>query len=341
MAPIKHWRIGLLGLGVSLLAIYLIASEIDFSVLDDTVTHARWAYLIPCGILLLLGLVTRAARWRLLLSDGLPFWRTFHIMNVAYLVNGVLPLRIGEVARIYLATRSENPVPVFKCASTIIVERLLDLLAVVMMIALALALGPVPEELQRAGAFMGVVGLIGFVILVFLSRRRDIVHRILAIITSRVTFLQKLNVTHWVDQFLDGLLPLARVDTLLLALGWTAISWALSVAAGFVLMYTFYETASWAVTCLYIAAAAFAIAVPAVPGNLGTYEGSILLALNALGYGAPATTAVAFAVTVHVVNLIVHSLTGVLGFVAEGISLQQLQNGVQTMTRTTEMSKQL
>jgi len=114
-----------------------------------------------------------------------------------------------------------------------------------------------------------------------------------------------------------------------LALALTAVSWGFSVAAGYVLMFTFYQQPSLATTCLYIAAAALAIAVPAVPGNIGTYELSVLLALRATGYGEPASTAVLFAILVHGVNLIVHSGAGVYGFIHEGISLGQLSQGAR------------
>ncbi|GAB4518375.1 MAG: hypothetical protein OHK0046_25930 [Anaerolineae bacterium] len=330
----KHWRIGLLGLFISLLAGYLISTQIDFAVLGDALRTARWAFVLLCMVLLFIGLIARALRWRLLLSNALPLRRTFHIMNVAYMVNNLLPLRIGEVARAYLATRAEPPVPVFTSVSTIVVERLLDLLAVVLLVLGALVAGPVPQEVRQAALFMGLLGVSGFVLMVFLSHQRSLAHRLMAVITARFPTLERLNI--WLDQFLDGLLPLANIGTLMGALLWTGLSWMFSVMAGYVLMYTFYDSASLAVTCLYIAAAAFAIAVPAVPGNLGTYEGSILLALNALGYGEPATVAVAFAVTVHVVNLAVHAVTGVLGFVEEGISLQQLQQGVREVTEAQE-----
>jgi uncharacterized membrane protein YbhN (UPF0104 family) len=98
--------------------------------------------------------------------------------------------------------------------------------------------------------------------------------------------------------------------------------------AGYVLMYAFFDEASLAATMLYIAAAAFAIALPAVPGNLGTYEASILLALTAMGY-EQSSSAIAFAVMVHAVNVFVHATTGVFGFIQEGISLTQLSQGVR------------
>jgi uncharacterized membrane protein YbhN (UPF0104 family) len=142
------------------------------------------------------------------------------------------------------------------------------------------------------------------------------------------------RLTRWLDHFLDGLQPLTHPRALLAALAWTAVSWGFSTIAGYILMFTFYTQASWAATMLYIAAAAFAIAVPAVPGNLGPYEGSIYLAISAMGYANPAGTAVAFAVLVHGLNLLVHASTGVAGFIQEGISLEQLSRGVQEMRQS-------
>lgn len=336
MKLLKRWRIGLLGVAVSLIAVYFIVSEIDFSLLGDAFKAARWWYVLPSLGLLLLGLVTRGLRWRLLLHGGLPLVRAFHIMNVAYLINGVLPARLGELARIFLATRADPPIPVLRTTTTIVVERLLDLLAVVMLVALALAAGPVPPALQSAGIVMGIAGLSGFLVLVLLSRQRETTHRILAFVTARIPLLQRLNVTDLLDHFLDGLLPLARLRTLFGALLWTGVSWALSVVAGYVLMYTFYDSADWAVTLLYIAAAAFAIAVPATVGSLGVYEGSILIALEALGYGDPYATAVAFAVTVHFVNVFNHAVTGIIGFIAEGVTLEQLSAGARNVRQQTD-----
>ncbi len=336
----KRWRVGLLGLIVSLAALYFIASQVNLSQLKDAVVSARYIYVLPTIVFLVLGLVTRAFRWQVLLSGGLPFQRTFSIMNVAYLVNGVLPLRIGEVARIYLATRATPPVPAMKTASTIIVERLLDLLGVVMMVVLALILagGTVPDLIRGSAVFSGVIALVGFSVLVVLARQRVWARRLfgqgLQRLGQRGETSVGARITTWFEHFLDGLQPLTQSRALVAALAWTIASWGFSAVAGYILMFTFYTQASWAATLLYIAAAAFAIAVPAVPGNLGPYEGSIYLAISAFGYANPAGTAVAFAVLVHALNLAVHASTGVVGFIQEGISLEQLSRGVQEMRQS-------
>lgn len=322
-------RMAFLGIIVSVAAIFFISRQMDSALFWQAWTSANYWYVLPCILLLLLGLVTRAMRWRLLLNNALPLKHAFSIMNVAYLVNGLLPLRIGELARVYLVWRKQVPIPT--TSSTIIVERLLDLLAVVMMVLLALIMGHVQDEIKAASAVASIMAISGFLLLIFLAGRREWAQATFKKLTERLGILQRFPMLEtWFGQFLDGLMPLGRPKQALLAFFWTALSWAVSTAAGYVLMFAFFEQGSLAATMLYIAAAAFAIALPAVPGNLGTYEGSILLALGAMGYGQ-SNSAIAFAVMVHAVNVLVHVGTGAIGFLTEGISLSQLSQGVQDM----------
>lgn len=331
----NQYKIGILGAVVSFLALYFIATQLNLTLFWEAWQSANYWYLIPCMLFLLLGLVTRAFRWRVLLDNQLPFMRTFSIMNVAYLVNGVLPLRIGEVARVFLVSRTKKAIPIPTTTSTIIVERILDLLAIVIMVLLALIMGPVPSEIQAASGIAAVIAIIGFFMLVILASKREWALSLFVTILAAIPFLKRYTVLEtWAEQFLIGLIPLTKPRALFLAFLWTAMSWIISIMAGYVLMFAFFEQGSISATMLYIAAAAFAIALPAVPGNLGTYEASILLALTAMGY-EQSNAAIAFAVMVHAVNVFVHASTGIIGFIQEGISLSQLSQGVQQMQHTT------
>ena len=326
----------LLGVGVSLVAVYLIVSQMrdnDLGLIGEALRSARSPYVALSAVIIAAGLFARGARWRALLSGGLPFWRAFSINNVAYLINGLLPFRVGELARAYLATRANPPVPALKSLSTIVVERLLDVLAVLLIMLLALSQGPLPEELRAAALVLAPAALLGFLMLVLLSSRRGVVLRVFDGASARVSLLARLNAKTAVEHILDGLQPLAQPKALAQTLLLTAVSWMCSVASGYLLMLAFFPQADWGATLMFTAMASLAVAVPAVPGNLGTYELSILLALQAMGYGEPAALAGAFAVTVHAVNLIINAAMGVIGFIQEGISLQQLSQGVREMRR--------
>jgi len=175
------------------------------------------------------------------------------------------------------------------------------------------------------------VVVIGFAVLLFLASQRKRTLIIARRFVSRLTPLRRWNVVGWLEHFLDGLKPLTQPRDLAQVLLLTGASWVCSLLSGYVLMIAFFGHGDWATTCLFSAAASLAVAVPAVPGNLGTYEVSILLALRAMGFGEPAATAAAFAVAVHAVNLLVNSSLGVYGFIQEGVSLDQLSQGVREM----------
>lgn len=333
LPPVNRFRLGLLGLVVSAVALYFMFYQIDLGQFVQALSQARYIYLIPTVALLLAGLVTRAYRWRMLLGSAFPLERAFSIMNVAYLVNGVLPLRIGEIARMYLANRVDPPVPPLKTGGTIVIERLLDLLAVVVMVGLALMWGQVPGDLRTAASVATPVLIVGFAVLVGLASQRSRTIRMVGEVIQRLP-IQRLfgqRLVHWFDHFLEGLEVLAKPLKFIQSLGWTAISWGFSTAAGYILMFAFFDQASLSATLLYIAAAAFAIAVPAVPGSIGPYELAIVAALGAAGYGEPAAVARAFAFVVHGVNLLVHALTGFAGLMREGLTLTQLSQGVQQL----------
>lgn len=329
-------KIGVLGLVVSALALIFIVTQLQLDQFISAWAAADYRYVIPCIVLLFLGLVTRAIRWRILLDNQLSLQHTFNIMNVAYLVNGVLPLRIGELARVYLVSRTRKAIPMLKTTSTIIVERLLDLLAVGMMVLLALVLAPVPQQIRLASAVGATLAVVGFFILILLAKNSEWTQRQFASMLRRIPLLNRLTVLETgFGHFLDGLQPITRWRPLFNASFWTAISWLLSVLSGYALMFAFFEETSIAAATLYIAAVALAIALPAVPGNIGTYEASILLALIAVGYEQSSTT-IAFAVMVHAVNVLLQAVMGVIGFIQEGISLAQLSQGVQNMKQSTE-----
>jgi glycosyltransferase 2 family protein len=323
-----------LGIVVSALAVVGIARELNLEEFVLALSQARWGWVVLCALLLLLALFPRAWRWRVLLNGDAPYWRTFHMMNVGYLVNNLLPFRLGEVARMYLMTQVQPPIPPLRTLSTMVLERLLDLLAVVLLLAFALSSGPVPFELRLAGAGGGALVLVGFIVLVVMAAQRQRVLQLVDTLQTRLHFLQHLPLQKLIGSFLEGLQLLTNPRRLGFGMLLTALSWGISVFAGYILMFAFFTDANHlAVTCLYIASAAFVIAVPAVPGNVGTYEASIIFALSSFGYGNDVAVATAFAVVVHGVNLVTHLAAGVYGFVEEGISIQRLSQGVREMQR--------
>lgn len=336
----RQIRYLVLGTVISALVVWFIGTQIQLELLLIAFQNVRFEAVLLCVLFLTLGLVARGWRWRSLLNAPIDYWRTFHIMNIAYMINGVLPFRLGEVARLYLISRpmpDSGFVPAPQALGSILIERIFDLFAVVLMVLIALVIAPVPQDLRIASVVGTIGAVVSFTLLVLFARHKMLAQQIIALLVRRFPILERFHLAPLITQFLEGLVLLTQGRILFGAIVWSVVGWGLSIVGGYLLMYALFEQANWGATLLYIAAAAFAIAVPAVPGNLGTYEGSILLALTALGYQNTEQT-IAFAILVHAVNVLVHAFTGAIGLLREGISLSQLSAEIRhsSPAQTTE-----
>lgn len=310
----------------------LLISRADLEALQSTLLSADYRYVVASLLFFVLGLLSRALRWQGLLRGQLPLSRAFNIMNIAYLANGVLPLRIGEVARLYLTARANRQIPFMHAGSTILVERLLDVLGVALVAMIATAVAPVSAELRHLAIVGAVFSLIGFVALLAMTRWRGVAVNAIGRASNALPLPKGLQPDRLAQEFLDGLQPLLELAPLASALIWTAISWLLSVITNYVLMLAFFDHGDWVAVMFSIAFASFAIAIPLVPGNLGAYEFSIVVAFTLLGH-EKLDKITAFAIAVHAQNILVYIVTGGIGLILEGVSLTQLRSHAQTLDR--------
>lgn len=319
----------LIGVLVSLILLILVLNGVDIQRVEGALARADYRMVLPAFGLLVIGMGTRAIRWRSLLGGRLPLAHAFHILNISYLFNGALPFRLGELARIFLVTRLSDPIPAPTTLSTIVAERLLDMLTVIGLLGLVLTMLPVPAFITTAGLTLGLGAVVGVILLVVIARRRAWTLGLLERLQQRYAWLVRWHPTDIAGRFLDGIQPLASWRGMLTALLWSLVSWGLSVVAGYILMYALFPTPTWTATLLFIVMASLAVSVPYAPGAVGPYEAGVVMALNLTGFDRPEGAAVAFAIVLHATNLGVYVLTGVIGLLFEGVSLGQVAQGAR------------
>ncbi len=334
----KRWQSLALGIFISVVTLAYALHGVSLDGLWGEFAHARYIYLIPSLGLVVLGLILRALRWRGLLDKRTTLPHSFHIMNVGYFFGALLPFRLGDVARLYLAARLTPPIAVLTALSTIVVERLTDTLAIVVMVALAVSMAPVPPTVATAALLSGVAAIGGLIVLAVLATRRTLAHRLFNLLIGRLQFLARLHPERLLDRLLDGITPIGSARGLATTLGWTTIAWTVSIAEGFVLMAMFYDQPDLRSTLLMIAMGALAVALPAVPGNVGPFEAAVIAGLTFGGLlhsDSPdaRAQALAYAVTVHVVNTGMYAFFGWIGLVQEQVSLRDLIRSAQALTK--------
>lgn len=315
----RRWIILAASLLVSGVFLWLALRGVPFNDVIDGIRQANLLW-VGVSILCIIGAQgSRAIRWRGLLNNRVPLVRAFHILNLTMLLNQ-LPLRAGEVARSLLATRSD--VPVVTAATSIVVERLIDVVVVVVMLAAALTRLPsAPAAVSQAAALFGAAAVVAFVGLIIFARYPQIAHRVLAWLETHLPMIKRLNLVQRIDEVLDGLRPLTRLDRAAHALFWTIAGWAFSLITFYALERALGVTGVDLVMGAFIGVslAAFSIAIPVSVAAIGPFESAVRVAGDAVSMSPVTATTLGF--LFHGVTVLSYAVIGTIGLIALGISL--------------------
>lgn len=130
-----------LGLGIGLLWYsFRHMTDAQFEQLKDSFRQTKYIYLLPVGCMLMLAHFSRSLRWRHLMTPlGYRPKRlnVFFAVMIGYFFNLLVP-RLGEVMKCTTLARYEN-IPPDKLIGTIVAERALDLICLILVIILTVA----------------------------------------------------------------------------------------------------------------------------------------------------------------------------------------------------------
>src|SRR5258708_7596520 len=143
----KRWQSLLLGIAVSAILLWYALHGVDLGQMTSEITHINFGWALIAIILTVVSMWLRALRWRFLLNNRITPVHSFSISNAAYLFNTFLPLRLGEVVRAYMVTRLDPPIAMFTALSSVLVERLTDVLAIVLCFVIAILMAPVDSKI--------------------------------------------------------------------------------------------------------------------------------------------------------------------------------------------------
>jgi uncharacterized membrane protein YbhN (UPF0104 family) len=293
--------------------------------LEDVVENIRQANLLWIIVsfgLVGIGLWTRGVRWSGLVDFRIPVMKAFYLFSITMFVN-LLPLRVGEVVRSLLATR--YGVPLVTAAASIIIERLIDVVAVVVVLSIALSQVPsVPPVVSNTMTLFAVAAITAFVVLILFARFPDTAHKVLVGIENRFGFLARLGLRKRLEEVLDGLRPLTHWRSAGHALLWTGIGWGVSLLAFYALELGLgVEGANlWLMSALSITLASFGAAIPVTVASIGPFQGAVRAAGEMVRLES--VVAASLGIVFHGVTVLGYVVFGSIGLLALGVSFGDL-----------------
>lgn len=302
---------------VSAASVAVILRDVNLDDIAASLSQADGGQLGLAFLFVALSMFTRGVRWWGLLGKGLPLLKAIHLVNVTFLGNQ-LPLRLGEAARSLLASR--EGVLIEKAAASIVVERLIDTLLVVLMIAATVSQLPdAPEYVTVPASRFGLLALVAFLCLLALARHPQKAKQLLPRMTQKLPVLNRTPLQRIVNNLLDGLGAIADSRTLVFTLVWSLIAWSTSLATFYFLHQALGIEVNYAQSVpLGVSLAALGIALPFTIAAVGPFEAAIIVTGQLVGMDSLAAISLGF--LFHGLSVFGYIVFGSLGLLALGVS---------------------
>lgn len=332
-------------------ALYVAFRNVPFNELWGYIANINYFWILPSALLVIIAFVLRALRWQIILSatHRVEYRQAFHPLMIGFMLNCILPGRIGEVARPVIL-KKKNDIAFTTGLATVAAERIFDSLFLIAALAGIISTIQIDPQFQidfagyslnrdaliiiSKGVLKLSLILLTCILLVALDRPKHLIKqliisipKLLFFVSDRVkekidqTICHRLNLI--IDNISQGFLLLKQPRKIFACLGLTIIIWVISSFSYSVMALgcpgidlSIYEfTAVMIIICFFIA-------LPSVPGFWGVWEAGGVFAM--VLFGVSHETAAGFTLTNHVVQIVPVVIVGLISAMTISVNIMQV-----------------
>lgn len=311
----KSWISVLVSVVLIIFLIALLLVLVDWREVLDELRRTRRGFLVAASACLLLGYLAYAVRWRLLMNNRPGFMLTFHSCNAAHIVNGVMPLRPGDPARILILATKEG-LSIGQTTSSLLVERWFEQLMRLAALGGAFMIGTKkmisPITLMGAAMFF----LFSWIFMIWLVRKKErVIHR-LQLWLGHIPRLNVSRVQHGVSNLIEGFAGLVSLHHLTLTLAWSICAWGFFWGFHYLCLLSLNPPLDMT-DCLVLSLGSLSIAPPSAISMPVTYYASIVIPFELVGFESDFLAA--YAVVLNTVELFWLGWLGIWGIWRTGV----------------------
>ncbi|MDR0330906.1 MAG: flippase-like domain-containing protein [Chitinispirillales bacterium] len=323
------------------LGLYIFFRESDsgdeavYRTLANEISRTSVSGVLACAGLTLFALWLRALRLRILLPDALPApiissplldalelrpapnkRGLFAVTAVSYMMNNILPIRIGEAARVALLWK-RNGFPIAVCIGSLLLEHALDIVAYLSFLIVSVSLSrEILANLQEASPFVNVamwLVVAAFTALVGMFSLYALTPRIFMGVAARVgkympAIIQK--AARKAGAEIESNLEWTSSPRKVAAVAALTYAVAFCYASMFIILFADVASFGFLDGLFAEAFAAFGTAIPLAPGSVGTLHAVLLQGMTIIGMEPGRARAVI--VVYHAVQFVTIIGTGLL-----------------------------
>jgi uncharacterized protein (TIRG00374 family) len=310
-----------IGIAISAIALYLaMPPRGEWGNVAAAFARVRYGYLVPIALISAYSIVVRCQRWQLLLRPvgRVSFLPLLSATAIGFLCNMVLPLRVGEVVRPVLLARRTD-VPVSSVLASVLLERLLDMLTILVFLGLVMCLVPVSSTIRQSGIVFLGLAVVAVGMVVALQRRHPVALRLVRWGLARMPAGLRDRAEAALQSFIGGLQGIGEGAVLLRILGYSVFLWIVIASVfgiGFFACSLDVPIVSGALALVTVVAGA--VSAPSAPGFIGTFQAGCVVALGL--FGIRHADAIPYAFVVWGAQWLTQIVLGVVFLLRENVS---------------------
>ena len=319
---IRYLKLGFLSL-LSLAGLYFAFKGEDLGQLVLQLADVDLIFVAIACALLLFSCIIRAYRWKLLLNpfDKVQLKNVYSATMIGYFGNAIFAFRLGELLKAYSVTKGTK-IKTLQAFGTVIIERLLDILALVMILIFLIPWFPFDDNYIRYGVISFILISFSSVAILYVLIRFELVKNFenKKWLLSGFGLKLKIAIVH----LFDGLNVIKRNEAFYQILISSILLWGIY----------FIETIFLVKACglnlkiieigILFVLGSIAFGIPALPGSAGTYDAGVKYSLI-YAFNISSTKALNYAIISHSVAYFPLLIIGFIYFLAGNIRFDEIK----------------
>ncbi len=313
----------LLAFVVSFIGLYLAFSGQDFESLRHNLSIVNFSKVCIAVILLILSCFPRALRWKLLIEpfESMSFYHVFSATMIGYFGNGILFFRLGEFLKAF-ALSKKHKITASQAFGTVITERILDLLMVLLIFLVVIPSFPLNDEKIKIALFLSsslVVFLIAIIVIVY---KFDLLEKISQFKIFHTPYGEK--TISLIQRLFEGVVVIFKNKNIFMILFLSLLIWSIYFYIGVIVLDACKITLGYVEAGALLVISSFIIGVPSLPGAAGTLHSGVKYALEGV-FQISAPKALSYAIISHAISYFPLLVIGFMYFLISNVTFEEVK----------------
>ena len=297
-----------MGFVITALALWVSFRRLDWQALKETFFQVNLFWVILAVANTIFIVYALGWRWRILLKpEGkIPLSSLFRLNIISQYTNIIMPARLGEVVRSYLASKQYKISGAY-VVGTVAIEKFLDFIVFVSLWILVPTFFSMQKEVKgyKIALFFSILATL---ILVLIIWQPKIFLKWISSLSRLLPKNSRQRVINFLEQGIEAFGLLKRAKTVLLVVALTFGFIVGQVLTNFFLFKAFHLRLSFWAALVVLLAIQVGNIPPSVPGKIGIFEYAVILALSV--FAISKSQALSYGIMLHMVAYLPKILLG-------------------------------